>query len=118
LVIWSCNNSNWLYYFGFWIENFWDIAFQFVSFRLDVFYCEWNHCSSNLYSHSMVSFKSKFIFKHNNSSKFRCIILNIKSILLALNNSMASAYTDVINSNLTFMSSSKFEFRLDGSYCK
>ena len=63
-----------------------------------------------------MSFESQLIFKHNNGSEFRSVILNVEPILLALNYCVTPADTDVIDSNLTFMASSKFEFGLSRSY--
>lgn len=54
----------------------------------------------------MVSLKSQLVFKHYDGSEFGSVILNVESVLLALDYSMASADTDVIDSNLTFMASS------------
>lgn len=109
----SLVQSNWaLDSFIFRIKDFGDIALQLVSLRLNIFYGEAYDCATNLNCHSMLGFESKLVLEQNNGSKFGGVIFNIEAILLALYNCMTSTHTDIIDSHLAFMASSKLEFRL------
>lgn len=104
--------------FIFRIKYFIDITFEFFFFRLNVFNCKRNNSSTNLHSHCVKSFKSQFVFQKNDCSKFTSVVFNVKSVLFALNNSVTSTDTYIIDSNLTLMSSSEFKFTLLIRNCK
>lgn len=53
----------------------------------------------------MKGFQSEFVLEQDNGSKFRSIIFDVEAILLALDDCMASANTNVIDSYLTLMAS-------------
>jgi len=58
----------------------------------------------------MLSLQSKLIFKQNNGTELGRIVLNVKAILLAFDDGMASTDTDIIDSYLTLVTSPKLEF--------
>lgn len=60
----------------------------------------------------MMSFKSQLVLKQNDCSELGSIIFNIEAILFALDDCMTSTNTDIIDSYLTFMTSSKLELSL------
>jgi hypothetical protein len=64
----------------------------------------------------MLCSESQFVFEQDDGSKFGSVIFNVEAILFTLYDSVASGNTDVIDSDLTFMTSTQFEFGLILSY--
>lgn len=60
----------------------------------------------------MLCLQPKLVLKKNDGSELGSIVLNVEPILLALNDSMATTNTDVVDSHLALMTSSKLELRL------
>jgi hypothetical protein len=60
----------------------------------------------------MVSFESKFVLQKYNRSEFAVIVLNVESIWFTLDNRMATTNTNIVDSDLTLMTSTQFEIRL------
>jgi hypothetical protein len=54
----------------------------------------------------MMSLKSELVLEKNDGSKLGGVVLDVESILLALDDRMASANTDVIDSHLALVPSS------------
>lgn len=51
----------------------------------------------------MLSFESKFILQKDDGSKLRSVVFNVETILFTFDDSMASAHTDIIDSDLAFV---------------
>jgi len=88
------------------IEHFGNIALKLFFFRLDILDGERDNSSTNLDCHGMMSLESQLVFKQDDCTKLGCIVLNVEPILFTLDNCVTSAHTDVVNSHLTFMTSS------------
>ena len=58
----------------------------------------------------MLCLQPEFIFKKNNGSKLRGVVLNVEAVLLALDDGMASTHTDIIDSHLTLVATAELEF--------
>lgn len=99
------------------VKDLWDVTLKLLFFWLDVLNSEGDNSSSDLNGHGVMSFQSQLVFEQNYGTKFRCIVFNIESIRLALDDSVASTDTDVIYPNLTLVTSSKLELCLFWSYC-
>ena len=52
----------------------------------------------------MESFESQLVFKKDNGTKLTGIILNVKAVFFTFYDCVTSAYTYIVNSNLTFVS--------------
>lgn len=63
----------------------------------------------------MLGLESKFLFQKDDGSKLRGVVLDVKAVLLALDDGMAATNTYVVDPNLTLVTPSKFELRLLGS---
>lgn len=66
----------------------------------------------------MESFKSQLVLEKYNCSKFTSVVLDIEPILFAFYDCMTSANTYIVNSNLTFVTTSQFEFTLFWRHCE
>ena len=53
-----------------------------------------------------MSFQPQLIFEQNNGTEFGRVIFNVETILLAFDDGMASADTDIVDSHLTLVTSS------------
>jgi hypothetical protein len=60
----------------------------------------------------VVGLQSELIFQKDDGTELRGVVFNIETILLALDDSVASTDTNIIDSNLGLMSTSKFKFGL------
>ena len=60
----------------------------------------------------MLGLESKFLFEENNGSKFGGVVLDVKAVLLALDDSMTATDTNVIDSNLALVAPAQLELRL------
>ena len=66
----------------------------------------------------MVCLQSELVLQKDDGSKLRGVVFDVESILLALDDSVASTDTDIIDSDLGLMTTSKFEFSLLRSHCQ
>jgi hypothetical protein len=66
----------------------------------------------------MLCLQPKLVLKENDSSKLGSIVLNVEAVLLALDDCVAPTHTDVVDSHLALMPSSKLELRLLGGNCE
>ena len=64
----------------------------------------------------MVGPQSELIFQKDDGTELRGVVFDIETILLALDDSVASTDTNIIDSNLGLMTTSKFKFSLLRSY--
>jgi len=64
----------------------------------------------------VVGLQSELIFQKDDGTELRGVVFNIETILLALDDSVASTDTNIIDSNLGLMTTSKFKFSLLRSY--
>lgn len=60
----------------------------------------------------MVGLQSELIFQKDDGTELRGVVFNIETILLAFDDSVASTDTNIIDSNLGLMTTSKFKFCL------
>lgn len=60
----------------------------------------------------MGGLESELVLEENDGSEFRGIVLNVESVRLALDDGMASTNTDIVDSHLRLVTSSKFELAL------
>lgn len=60
----------------------------------------------------MRGLESELVLEEDDGSKFRGIVLNVESVRLALDDCMASTNTDIVDSHLRLVASSKFELAL------
>ena len=60
----------------------------------------------------MLGLESKFLFEENNGSKFGGVVLDVKAVLLALDDSMTATDTNVIDSHLALVAPAQLELRL------
>lgn len=101
-----------LYRFILGVQYLWDITLQFVTLRLYVLDGETYHRTANLDSHSMLSLKPELVFKKDDSTELWGIVLNVEAVLLAFDDSMAATNTNIVDTNLTLMTTAKLELRL------
>ena len=94
------------------IKNLGDITLEFVTLWLHVLDGEADDCSANLHRHCMLSFQPKLLFQQDDGSKLWRVVFDVKAIVLTFNDCVTSAHTDIINSDLTLMTSTKLELRL------
>jgi len=66
----------------------------------------------------MIFSKPQGILKKNDGAEFRKVILDVETVLVALDYRVASAHRDVIDPHFTLVPSSKFKFRLLVSHCE
>lgn len=60
----------------------------------------------------MVSLEPQLVLEEDNGTKFGRVVFNVESILFTLDDSVTSTHTDIVDSNLTLMSSTKLELSL------
>lgn len=72
------------------VEDFSDLTPQLVSFGLDILDGERNDSSSNLDSHCVLRLQSQLVLEQDDGSELGGVILNIETILLALDDSVQS----------------------------
>jgi len=60
----------------------------------------------------VVGLQSELIFQKDDGTELRGVVFNIETILLAFDDSVASTDTNIIDSNLGLMTTSKFKFCL------
>lgn len=65
----------------------------------------------------MMSLKPQLVFEENDGSELGSIIFDVETVLLTLDDSVAPAHTNIVDSHLTLMTSSQFEFTLLRSHC-
>lgn len=94
------------------VEHLWDVALQFIPLRLYIFNCETNDRTPNLDGHGMLCFQSQLILQEDYRAELRCIILDVEAVLLTFDDSMTSADTDIIDTYLTLVTTTQFEFWL------
>jgi len=95
-----------------WIKYFGYITLEFVSLRLYVFNSEADDSTANLDSHGVLCLQSELVLQEYNGTEFRSVIFDVKTILFTLDDCMASTDTNVVDTYLTLMTPSKFEFWL------
>ena len=66
----------------------------------------------------MVSLKSQLILEQDNSTELGSVVFDVEPILLAFDDSMAPAHTNIVDPDLALVSSSELEFVLFGSHCE
>lgn len=98
--------------FVFGIQNFGNIALYLFTFRLNIFNGKGDHCSSNLHSHGVMGLQAKLIFQQDDCTELRRVVFNVKSVMFAFYDCVTSGNTDIIDSNLRFMTSTKFKLSL------
>ena len=64
----------------------------------------------------MVGLQSELILQKDDCTKLGGIVLDVETILLALDDSVASTDTDIVDSHLGLMTTSKLEFGLIRSH--
>jgi hypothetical protein len=72
------------------VENLIDITLYLFSLRLNIFNSKGNYCSTYLHCHCVVCLQTEFIFQQNDRSEFRCVVLNIETIMFTFYDSMTS----------------------------
>ena len=108
---WSSFDSG-FHCFVFCVQNFGNIALYLFSFRLNIFDGKRDDRSTYLYSHGVMGFQAKLIFQQDDGSELGRVIFDVKTIMFAFYNCMASGNTDIIDSHLRFMTSTKFKLSL------
>ena len=88
------------------VQNLRDITLEFVSFRLHILDGETDDCATNLHCHCVLRLQPQFLLQKDDRSELRSIVLNVETIMLALDYSVTAANTNVIDTHLAFMSSS------------
>ena len=91
---------------------------EFLFLRLDVLDGERYDSSTNLHSHGMMSLKSQLVLQQDDRAELRGVVFDVETILFALDDCVASTDTDIVDTHLTFMTSTKFELTLLGSHSK
>ena len=66
----------------------------------------------------MVSLQSQLVLEQNDGSELRGIVLDVEPVLLALDDRVASTDTDVVDTHLGFVATTKFELSLLRSHCQ
>lgn len=60
----------------------------------------------------MVGLQSQLVLEQDDGSEFRRVVFDVETVWFTFDDSVASAYTDVVYPDLTFVSSTKLEFCL------
>jgi hypothetical protein len=94
------------------VKNLWDVGLELFFLGLHILDGEWDDSSAHLYSHSMMSLESQLILEQNDGAELGGIVFNVETILLAFNDGVTSTYTDIVDTHLWFMTSTKFELSL------
>lgn len=79
---------------------------------MDVLDGETDDSSSHLHGHGVVGLQSELILKEDDGSELGGVILDVETILLAFDDRVASAHTNIVDSHLGLMTTPKFELSL------
>jgi len=66
----------------------------------------------------MLGFQSELLLQQDDGPELRGVVLDVEPILLALDDSVAPAHTDVIDAHLTLMTTAQLELRLFRCDCQ
>lgn len=66
----------------------------------------------------MVSLQSQLVLEENDGSELRGVVLDVEPVLLALDDCVASTDTDIVDTHLGFVATTKFKLSLLRSHCQ
>ena len=73
---------------------------------------ERDHSSAHLHGHGVVSLQSQLVLEQDNRAELGGIVFNVETILLTFDDGVTSGYTDVVDSHLRFVTTTKLELSL------
>lgn len=94
------------------VKHLRNIALQLVTLRLHVLDRETDHRAAYLHCHSVLGLQPKLLLQQDDGAELGSIVLNVKTIMFALDDSVTAANTNIVNSYLTLMTTSKLELGL------